>query len=175
MALVASEPPALLSYPVPHKISFAKGPGCLLRPKERERHIHAVSGPHSRLLVRSICQLPEEKPRVRGKAMMRASLCSGSQEEHRTIYYMPSAKAKQKGGPHQAFFRGSCPQILYSPDCSRLLGQCLPTLDNLRNFFLRPPTQVLSLMHRCQSTASSRDCFSAFSIACLETSVTTRF
>jgi len=33
MALVASEPPRLTVYPVPHKISFAKGPAVCSAPK----------------------------------------------------------------------------------------------------------------------------------------------
>ena len=40
---------------------------------------------------------------------LKPPLCSGNQEEHGTIYYTPSEKAKQKGGPHQAFFRASRP------------------------------------------------------------------
>jgi len=42
-----------------------------LRPKERERHVHANQRATFRLLlVRSIGQLPAEKPRVRDKAIM---------------------------------------------------------------------------------------------------------
>ena len=71
MALVASWTIASLSYPVRYKIGFPKRTWLSTPPKERERHGHANQRAAFRLLlVRSICQLPAEKPRVRDKAIM---------------------------------------------------------------------------------------------------------
>ncbi len=50
------------------------------------------------------------------------------QEEHGRSYYTPLEKASKKADHIRPFF----------------LSQCLPTLDNLRNFFLTPTPEALS-------------------------------
>ena len=96
------------------------------------------NGRGQRVLVRNICRLRAEKPRVRGKAIMCASLRSGSQEEHGRIYYTPSEKAKQKGRPHQAYFERPVPEYPVLNKLAVFFSANAPHTGHLRNFLLMP-------------------------------------
>ena|SRR5215213_956384 len=58
--------------------------------------VHVISGPHSRLLVRSICELPAEK-RVRGKAMIVSFLVQweSGRTRHNLLHAVRKSKAKK--------------------------------------------------------------------------------
>ena len=56
--------------------------------------------------------------------MIVSFLCSGNQEDHRTIHSRRQ-KQNEKGGPHKAFFRASRPRVF--------LDQCLVGLEPERS------------------------------------------
>src|ERR1051325_2243744 len=68
-------------------------------------------------------------------------------------------RSKAKGGPlRHSFFRASCPRVF--------LRHCIPTVDNLRNFFLTPTAEVLSFFQQLREapqmcTHANREAFAA--------------
>ena len=69
----------------------------------------------------------------------------GSQEEHGALDYNLVREAKQRGRPYRAFFKRLIPEILYLP-LVLFFAAGVPTLDNLRNFLLRPTRETPSLV-----------------------------
>ena len=69
-------------------------------------------------------------------------------EEHGALDY--NLLEKQRGRPYQAFFKRLIPEFLYSP-LVLFFSASVPALDNLRNFFLRSTTEMLSYSERASN------------------------